>query len=168
MTLPTRAAGSWSPADVLSSARARGPVARVGKTLPQWLRLQQLRRPQRASVAATGRALRVAWARHAATTPPRRPLFQATAPGQTPGGSRGLGSGLGRETLRPQGQGGGAAARLQACLPRWRRLLCTRPRQRVPQDAAVRAWREHRAPRHPARRHKVACEGVMAWLGERR
>jgi hypothetical protein len=47
------------------------------------LRLNQMRSPPLASVEATVRALRVAWALHADTTTLLRMLCRATAPSQT-------------------------------------------------------------------------------------
>ena len=168
LTPPTRAvagwrrlitpldAGPWSTADVLSSYRARWPGALVWKTMKQLLRLTQMRRTHLARVEATVRARRIAWALHEDTTPPLRTRCRATAPPQTRVVSRWWVSGLGLDTLRPQGQGRWSAARLQVCLPRLRRFLCTRPRQRVHQDSTGRAWLEQRAHTYPDRRHKVA------------
>jgi hypothetical protein len=65
-------------------------------------------------------------------------------------------SGLGLDTLRQQVQGSWSEARLQACLPRLRRFLCSRPRRRGHQETTVRAWLAQRAPAHPDRQHKAA------------
>lgn len=148
--------GTWSTADVLYIYRARWQVELVFKKMKQLLRLNQIRSTHLASVEATVRALLVAWALHEDTTTQLRTLLHAMAPCKTPVVSSWLLSGLGLETLRQQVQGGWSEARLQACLPRLRRFLCTRPRQRVHQDSAVRAWLEQRDHIHPDRRHKVA------------
>ena len=148
--------GTWSTADVLSIYRARWQGELVCKKMNQLLRLNQMRRTHLASVEATVRALLIAWALHEDTTTPLRTLCRATAPPQTLVVSSGLLSGLGLDTLRQQVQGRWPAARLQVCLPRLRRFLCTRLRQRVHQDSTVRAWLEPRAHTYPDRRHKVA------------
>ena len=122
----------------------------------QFLRLHQLRSTHRGSVEATVRARLIAWALHEDTTTQLRPLFRAPAAPQPLVVSRWLVSGLGLDPLRQQVQGRWSAARLQACLPRLRRFVCTRPRQRMHQDSTVRAWLEQRAQPPPDRRHKVA------------
>src|SRR5262245_17243450 len=156
LLITTLDTGTWSTADVLYIYRARWQVELVFKKMKQLLRLNQIRSTHRTSVEATVRALVIAWALHEDTTTQLRTLFRATAPPQTLVVSTWLLSGLGRDTLRQQGQGRWSAARLQACLPRLRRFLCTRPRQRGHQDSTVRAWLEQRGPTHPDRRHKVA------------
>jgi hypothetical protein len=83
LLITTLAPGPWSTADVLDISRARGPVARVLQKMPQWLRLNPMRRTHLARVAATVRALLVAWALHEDTTTQLRTLFRATAPPQT-------------------------------------------------------------------------------------
>ena len=148
--------GTWSTADVLYIYRARWQVELVFKKMKQLLRLNQIRSTHLASVEATVRALLVAWALHEDTTTQLRTLFRASALPQTLVVSSWLLSGLGLDTLRQQVQGRWSAARLQACLPRLRRFLCTRPRQRVHQDSTVRAWLEQRARTYPERRPKVA------------
>jgi hypothetical protein len=65
-------------------------------------------------------------------------------------------SGLGLDTLRLQVQGSWSEARLQTCLPRLRRFLCTGPRRRMHQEATVRAWLEQRVCPRSDRRQKVA------------
>src|SRR5215813_7634313 len=156
LLITTLDTGTWSTADVLYIYRARWQVELVFKKMKQLLRLNQIRSTHLASVEATVRALLVAWALHEDTTTQLRTLFRATAPPQTLVVSSWLLSGLGLDTLRQQVQGRWSAARLQACLPRLRRFLCPRPRQRGHQDSTVRAWLEQRAPTHPDRRHKVA------------
>ena len=54
-------------------------------------------------------------------------------------------SGLGLDTVRQQVHGTWSEARLQTCLPRLRRFLCSRPRRRGHQECAVRAWLAQRA-----------------------
>jgi hypothetical protein len=83
--------------------------------MPQWLRLNQLRSQHRTRVAATVRALRLAWALPESTTTWRRTRLSATASPASGVVSRGLVSGLGLETLRQQGQGRWSEAHLQAC-----------------------------------------------------
>lgn len=147
---------TWSTADVLYVYRARWQVELVFKKMKQLLRLNQIRSTHRSSVEATVRALLVAWALHDDTTTQLQTLLRATTPPQTLVVSSWLLSGLGLDTLRQQVQGRWSAARLQVCLPRLRRFLCTRPRQRVHQESAVRAWLAQRAQAPPDRRHKVA------------
>ncbi len=115
-----------------------------------------MRSQHRTSVAATVRALLVAWALHEETSTRLRTLWRATAPPETPVVSSWLLRGLGLETLRQQGQGSWSEARMEACLPRLRRFLCPRPRQRVPQESTVRAWLEQRARAYPDQLPKVA------------
>jgi hypothetical protein len=156
LLITTLDTGTWSTADVLYIYRARWQVELVFKKMKQLLRLNQIRSTHLASVEATVRALLVAWALHEDTTTQLRTLLRATAPPQTLVVSSWLLSGLGLDTLRQQVQGRWSAARLQACLPRLRRFLCTRPRQRVHQDSTVRAWLEQRAHTYLDTRHKVA------------
>jgi hypothetical protein len=70
--------------------------------------------------------------------------------------SRWLRSGLGLDTRRQQGHGSWSEARLQACLPRLRRFLWSRPRRRGHQESTVRGWLEQRARARPDRQYKVA------------
>ena len=152
----TLAPGTWSTAEVLEISRARWPGALGLQKMPQGLRLQQMRRPHLARVAATVRALRGAWALHEDTTPQLRTRCRATAPPQTLVGRRGVLSGLGLDPWRQQGQGRGSATRRQARLPRFRRFGGTRPRPRGHQDSTVRVWLEQRAHTYPGRRPLVA------------
>jgi hypothetical protein len=156
LLITTLAAGTWSTADVLYIYRARWQVELVFKKMKQLLRLNQIRSTHLPSVEATVRALLVAWALHEDTTAQLQTLFRTPAAPQTLVVSSWLLSGLGLDTLRQQVQGRWSAARLQACLPRLRRFLCARPRQRVHQDSTVRTWLEQRAHTHLDRRHKVA------------
>jgi hypothetical protein len=156
LVVTTLDGGIWSTADVLYIYRARWQVELVFKKMKQLLRLNQIRSTHLASVEATVRALLVAWALHEDTTTQLRTLFRAAASPQTLVVSSWLLSGLGLDTLRQQVQGGWSAARLQACLPRLRRFVCTRPRQRVHQDSTVRAWLEQRAHTYADRGHMVA------------
>lgn len=145
LLITTLAASTWSTADVLYIYRARWQVELVFKKMKQLLRLNQIRSTHLTSVEATVRALLVAWALHEDTTTQLRMLLRAAAPPKTPVVSSWLVSGLGLDTLRQQVQGSWSEARLQACLPRLRRFVCTRPRQRVHQESSVRAWLEQRA-----------------------
>jgi hypothetical protein len=109
------------------------------------LRLNQRRSTHRTSVEATVRALLSAWAFHESTTTWLRTLLSATTSPESVVVSRWLVSGLGLDTLRQQVQGRWSEARLQACLPRVQRLLCSRPRRRGHQECAGRAWLAQRA-----------------------
>ena len=137
-------------------------IARAGKwswylkKMKQLLRLNQIRSKHRTSVEATVRALLIAWALHEDTTTWLRPLLSASASPEMVVISSWLVSGLGLDTLRQQVQGRWSEARLQACLPRLRRFLCSRPRRRAHQASTVRAWLEQRACACPDRRQKVA------------
>ena len=124
--------------------------------MKQLLRLNQIRSTHRTSVEATVRTLLIAWALHEGTTMLLRPLLSVTALPAMAVVSSWLLSGLGLDTLRQQVQGRWSEVRLQACLPRLRRFLCSRPRRRVHQESTVRAWLEQRAWAYPNRRHKVA------------
>jgi hypothetical protein len=115
------------------------------KKMKQLRHLNQIRSTHRISVEATLRALLLAWALHEDTTILRRTLLSATASTATVVVSRWLLSGLGLDTLRQHVRGTWSEARLQACLPRLRRFLCSRPRRRGHQECAVRAWLAQRA-----------------------
>jgi hypothetical protein len=119
-------------------------VELVFKKMKQLLRLNQIRSKHRTSVEATVRALLVAWALHEGPTSLLRTLLSATATTETVVSSW-LVSGLGLDTLRQQVHGSWSEARLQVCLPRLRRFLCSRPRRRGHQECAVRAWLAQRA-----------------------
>jgi hypothetical protein len=107
-------------------------------------------------VEATVRALLIAWALHESTTAWLRTLFRATALPEMTVVSSWLLSGLGLDTLRQQVQGRWSEARLQACLPRLRRFLCSRPRRRGHQESTMRAWLEHRIGVRFGRQPQVA------------
>jgi len=145
LLITTLDAATWSAADVLYVYRARWQVELVFKKMKQLLRLNQIRSTHRISVEATVRALLIAWALHEDTTILLRTLLSATAPTATVVVSSWLLSGLGLDTLRQQVRGTWSEARLQACLPRLRRFLCSRPRRRGHQECAVRAWLAQRA-----------------------
>ena len=117
----------------------------VCKKMKQLLCLNQIRSKHRTRVAATVRALLIAWALHEDTTTLLRTLLSAHTPPERSVVSSGRLSGRGLDTLRQQVQDSWAAARLQACLPRLRRFLCSRPRRRGHQEGAVRAWLAQRA-----------------------
>jgi hypothetical protein len=156
LLITTLAAGTWSAADVLYVYRARWQVELVFKKMKQLLRLNQIRSKHRTSVEATVRALLIAWALHESTTTWLRTLLSATASPEGVVVSSWLLSGLGLDTLRQQVQGGWSEARLQACLPRLHRFLCSRPRRRGCQESTVRTWLEQRACARPDRRPKAA------------
>lgn len=145
LVITTLSAATWSPTDVLYLYRARWQVELVFKKMKQLLCLNQLRSKHRTSVEATVRALLIAWALHEDTTTLLRTLLSAHTPPEMSVVSSWLLSGLGLDTLRQQVQGSWSAARLQACLPRLRRFLCSRPRRRGHQECAVRAWLAQRA-----------------------
>jgi Transposase DDE domain len=156
LLITTLAAGTWSAADVLYVYRARWQVELVFKKMKQLLRLNQIRSKHRTSVEATVRALLIAWALQESTTTWLRTLLRATVAPESVVVSSWLVSGLGLETLRQQVQGRWSEARLQACLPRLHRFLCSRPRRRGHQESTVRAWLEQRACARPDQRQKVA------------
>src|SRR5215472_14490366 len=134
LLITTLDAGTWSTADVLYVYRARWQVELVFKKMKQLLRLNQIRSKHRTSVEATVRALVIAWALHESTTTWLRTLLSATASSESVVVSSWLASGLGLETLRQQVQGRWSEARLQACLPRLHRFLCSRRRCFKPVD----------------------------------
>ena len=156
LLITTLEAPRWAAADVLYVYRARWHVELVFKKMQQLLRLNQIRSKHVTSVEATVRALLIAWAWHESTTTRLRTLVHATAPPMMAVMSGWLLRGLGLDTLRQQGQGRWSVARLQACLPRLRRFVCSRPRRRGHQESTVRAWLEQRAGACPDRRPKVA------------
>jgi len=156
LLITTLDAGTWSTADVLYVYRARWQVELVFKKMKQLLRLNQIRSKHHKSIEATVRALLIAWALQESTTTWLRTLLSATASPESVVVSSWLMSGLGLDTLRQQVQGSWSEARLQACLPRLRRFLCSRPRRRVHQETTVRAWLEQRARAHSDRQRKVA------------
>jgi hypothetical protein len=126
------------------------------KKMKQLLRRNQIRSKHATSAEAPVRTLLIAWALHEETTTLLRTLLSATALPEMAVVSSWLLSGLGLDTLRQQVQGRWSEARLQACLPRLRRFLCSRPRRRVHQESMVRVWLEQRARARPDRLHKVA------------
>ena len=156
LLITTLDAGTWSTADVLYVYRARWQVELVFKKMKQLLRLNQIRSKHLTSVEATVRALLIAWAWHEDTTTLLRTLLSARTPPERTVLSSWLLSGMGLDTLRQQVQGSWSEARLQACLPRLRRFLCSRPRRRGHQETTVRAWLEQRARAHPDSQRKVA------------
>jgi hypothetical protein len=145
LLITTLDAGTWSTADVLYVYRARWQVELVFRIMKQLLRLNQIRCKHPTSVEATVRALLIAWALQESTTTWLRTLLSATASPESVVVSSWLLSGLGLDTLRQQVQGTWSEARLQACLPRLRRFLCSRPRRRGHQECAVWAWLAQRA-----------------------
>jgi hypothetical protein len=156
LLLTTLPAETWSAAEVLALYRVRWQVELVFKKMKQLLRLNQIRSKHRTSVEATVRALLIAWALHENTTTWLRTLLSATASPELAVVSSWLVSGLGLDTLRQQVQGGWSEARLQVCLPRLRRFVCSRPRRRGHQESIMRAWLEQRARARPDRQPQVA------------
>jgi hypothetical protein len=156
LVITTLAAATWSPTDVWFLYRARWQVELVFKRMKQLLRLNQIRSTHLTSVAATVRALLIAWALHEETVASVRAFLPtSTAMDATPLSSWLL-TGLGLETVRQQGQGMWSAARLRACLPHLRRLLVSGPRRRKHQESDVRAWLAQRASRHHGHQRQVA------------
>jgi hypothetical protein len=156
LLITTLDTGPWSTADVLYIYRARWQVELVLKNMKQLLRLNQIRSKHLTRVEATVRALLIAWALHEDTITLLRTLLSASTPPEMTVLSSWLLSGLGLDTLRQQVQGSWSEARLQACLPRLRRFLCSRPRRRVHQETTMRAWLEQRARVHSDRQRQVA------------
>src|SRR6266571_1202427 len=156
LLITTLDAATWATADVLYVYRARWQVELVFKKMKQLLRLNQIRSKHRTSVEATVRALLIAWALQESTTTWLRTLLSATASPASVVVSSWLLSGLGLDTLRQQVQGRWSEARLQACLPRLHRFLCSRPRRRGCQESTVRTWLEQRAGARLDRRPKAA------------
>lgn len=142
----TTLTADWSLTDVLRLYRVRWQVELVFKRMKQLLRFNQLRSTHRTTVEATVRAMLIAWALQdgiVAEIRARLPLAPLDTP---PVVSTWSLVGLGLETLRQQVQHRWSLARLQTCLPRLRRFLCSRPRRREHQETAVRAWLEGRSP----------------------
>ena len=154
--ITTLAAATWSTADVLYVYRARWQVALVLKTMKQLRRLNQIRSKHRTSVEATVRALLIAWALQESTTMWLRTMLSATASPESVVVSSWLVSGLGLDTRRQQVQGRWSEARLQTCLPRLHRFLCSRPRRRGHQESTVRTWLAQRTCARPERQQKAA------------
>src|SRR5712664_1785764 len=146
LLITTLDAETWLAADVLYVYRARWQVELGFKKMKQLLRLNQIRSKHRTSVEATVRALLIAWALHESTTTWLRTLLSATTSPESVVVSSWLLSGLGLDTLRQQVQGRWSEARLQACLPRLQRFLCSRRRLRGNRNARCgHGWHNERA-----------------------
>jgi hypothetical protein len=143
----TTLAADWTLTDVLRLYRARWQVELVFKRMKQLLRFNQLRSTHRTTVEATVRALLVAWALQEDIGAEIQTLLRALTSSRPLVISRWSVTGIGLETLRHQVQSTWSRARLRLCLPRFQRFLGCRPRRRVHQETAVRAWLEGRAPR---------------------
>jgi len=156
LLITTLDAATWSTADVLYVYRARWQVELVLKKMKQLLRLNQIRSKHRTSVEATVRALLIAWALQESTTMWLRTMLSATASPESVVVSSWLVSGLGLDTLRQQVQGRWSEARLQTCLPRLHRFLCSRPRRRGHQESTMRTWLAQRTCARPERQQKAA------------
>jgi len=115
--------------------------------MKQLLRFNQLRSTHRTTVEATVRALLVAWALQEDIGAEIQTLLRVLTSSRPLVISRWCVTGIGIETLRHQVQSTWSRARLRLCLPRLQRFLGCRPRRRVHQETAVRAWLEGRAPR---------------------
>jgi hypothetical protein len=156
LLITTLEAATWAAADVLEVYRVRCQVELVFKKMKQLLRLNQIRSKHRTSVEATVRALLIAWALHESTTTWLRTLLSAAMAPELAVVSSWLVSGLGLDTLRQQVQGSWAEVHLQACLPRLRRFLCSRPRRRGHQESTMRVWLQQRVCQAVHRRRRVA------------
>jgi DDE family transposase len=156
LLVTTLEAPMWTAAEVLSVSRARWQVELVFKKMKQLLRLNQIRSTHRTSIEATVRALLVAWALHEGTTTLLRTLLSPPGTPEMSVVSSWLLSGLGLDTVRQQVQGTGSESRVQACLPRLRRFLCSRPRRRGHQESTMRVWWTQRARPHGDRQPQVA------------
>ncbi len=150
------AAAPWSTADVLAMSRARWQVALVFKRMQQMRPLNQIRSTNLTSVAATVRALLIAWALHEETVVTLRTLLPTGTPRNAAPVSSWLLTGLRLDTVRHQVQGTWSEARRRAGLPRWRRFLARSPRRRTHQESARRAWLDSRATSPPGRQQQVA------------
>ena len=148
--ITTLEAATWSAADVLAMYRARWQVELVFKRMKQLLRLNQIRSTNLTSVAATVRALLIAWALHEETVVHLRALLPTSTPMDATPVSSGLLTGLGLDTLRQQVQGTWSEARLRVCLPRLRRFLVSHPRRRRHQESTMRVWLAQRTNLCPA------------------
>ena len=124
--------------------------------MPQRRRLHQMRSTTLARVAATVRALLLAWALHEETGGHLRTLLPTGASVAATPVSSWLLTGLGLDTVRQHVQGTWSEARVRACLPRLRRLLVHGPRRRQHQEADVRAWLEQRARPQCGNQRQVA------------
>jgi len=157
------------PCNVLRWLRHRGGAEREWRGWWRWagqrypVRLIAAKLDPTATRRARGRTRRKAqkagrtlWALHKNTTTLLRSLLSASTPPEMTVLSSWLLSGLGLDTLRQQVQGSWSKARLQACLPRLRRFLCSRPRRRVHQETTRRAWLEQRARVHSDRQRQGA------------
>jgi hypothetical protein len=143
----TTLTADWSLSDVLRLYRARWQVERVLKRMTQLLRFNPLRSTRRTTVAATVRALLVAWALPEDSGAELPALRRAVTSPHPVVISRWLVTGMGLETLRHQVQRTWSRAPLRRCLPRLQRFLCCRPRRRAHQETEGRAWLEGRVPR---------------------
>ena len=141
----TLAATAWPLGDVLRLYRARWHVELVFQRLNQWLQLNHIRSIHPTSVAATVRALLMAWAlpeeamamirAHLPTDTPRAPLPVRSW----------LLTGLGLDPLRQHVSGPWSQTRVQTGLPRLRRFVVLSPRRREHQETTIRAWLTGRA-----------------------
>ena len=140
----TTLASDWTLEEIMRLYRARWQVELVFKRMKPLLHLNQVRSTQQCTVEATIRALLVAWALPEGLVAEIRALLTTPPPVKPTVVSTGLLVGLGMETVRQQVHGTWSQARLQRCLPRLRRFLCSRPRRRVHQETMIRAWLEGR------------------------
>jgi hypothetical protein len=139
LVAPTLTA-DWSLRAVLRLYQARWQVELVLQRMQPRLRFNQLRSPHRTTVEATGRPLLIAWALQDGIVAERRARLPTAQQDTLPVVSTWSLVGWGLETLRHHVPPRWSQARRRACRPRFRRLLCRRPRRREPQATAVRAW----------------------------
>ena len=139
----------WSATDLLRLYRARWQIELLFKRIKQMLRMHTINctRPDR--VAATIRALLIAWVLQESQATQVRQLLEQTRqaaqstiiawPALQPISSWSLHK-LCLQTLTHQVLGYWSMARLRACLPRLLRFLTTKHRHRLHQETDVRLW----------------------------
>ena len=144
LVLITTLDATWPATEVLRLYQARWQVELVFKRIKQLLRLASLRCQKRAAVAATVRALLVAWALQETVAAEVRALLPSGARDPHAPASSWLLAGLSVQTLGQQGRGSWTVARIRAGLPQLVRFLVSSPRKRRQQEADIRAWLEER------------------------
>jgi hypothetical protein len=148
LLITTLPCNCWDAAAVLRLYRVRWQVELVYKRMKSILRLATLRGRTAASLAASIRALLVAWAlQEAEAAWVRQHLARLAQTTHIP--SSWTLTALSVDTLRQQVRGHWGQARVHTCLPRLQRFLSSRARQdREHQETTVRAWLD-RCP-HPS------------------
>jgi Transposase DDE domain len=141
LVLTTLSVEDWAAAEVLRLYRARWQVELVFKRFKQLLRVRALRCQCLEVAEATVRALLIAWVLQEQLASELREALGEEL--QCPVSSWRVCQ-LSLETLRQEVQGQWTRARLQACLPRLRRFLCSSPRRRTQQETQIRDWLQRR------------------------